>query len=358
MYKFIPEEQVKRLRLEVARLKAQLAALAPEGHDVPEFPLLPEAWDETLKARQLPSNPTPHCRSSSLGEPCLRRLYFERVGAKKKPMELHVCGIFHVGNELEEDVKRGLMSIGYQIDRAQSTLEYHLKDKLLFRGHPDGILSHPFYPGRTFVLDIKSCSSNIWRQLPDDPWQCTKYLEDAIDKPWLVKYPYQVASYLLAEEQKGINHTGGILAFANKDNSRIKCAFLRPDERRAKWIVDRCKKINVHVESKMVPPEISNPKACKLCPYFEVECEPTVYIEKETLVDETHPSNVDVVKHLKKHVKMKAEAKEFTSLDKDIKARFKKKPAGTYLLQGVAKIVVREPSKSGSIRVDIYPVEE
>jgi len=329
--------ELRRLRTEVASLRAQLRALGGKG-DAPDWPAIGGAWDDRLLAdHNYPVSPQQNNRCSSLGDGCARRLYYERIGADKKPMQVHVCGIFHTGNEIEESVKRSLSLLGYCFERSQETVEYRIGDELLFRGHPDGILTHPLYPGRSWVADIKSMNAMIWNALSDSPAEVTRYLDTAEDRPWLLKYPPQVVSYILAYEQRGEHHDGGVLIFVNKDNSRIKLAVVEASEPRCRWVVERCRYINRCVREQVVPPFCPNPKLCELCPYHGGVCEPAVIVKGSTTVDAEDPQNAVVVAELRGYTERKAQARAFDMSDKAIKSRFKSMPPGEYVVDGVRR---------------------
>ena len=349
------QREIDILNLEVARLRTQLAALAPADREVPKWPVIAEQWDDELARRQYPVKAQPHCRSSSLGEPCLRRLYYERIGEKKKDIDINVNGKFHIGNELEEDAKRAaLEGKGWRIEQSQVTFEYFDSDKtLLYRGHPDGLCTHPLYPGRRWVFDIKSAAAGIWQQLPRDPFECARFLERVENKPWLLKYVPQICSYMLSMEQQQEEFDGGILIFVNKDNSRIKCAFVELTTERARWIVRRCRRINNFVESNTIPQYATNPKTCELCPYLKVTCNPAIIVEAQKIVDVRDPSNGVTIKYIDQYLENYDLAKRVEAAADLAKTRFRNKGPGTYIIPGRAKVRVTK-----SNRVSILPLED
>ena len=211
------------------------------------------------KARKIKNYPCHVNRASSLGDPCLRKLVYERTNWQDKLLyDVGLQLIFDEGNSQENIVIRDLMDAGFEILDQQRAFE--IKD-LKITGHMDLKIKIPddetLYP-----CEIKSMSPHIFDKINDlKDFQNPSY-------PWLQKYPGQLLLYMLA-----CNEEKGVFILKNKSTGALKEIWLSLDWDLADELFDKAAKINAHIEAGTFPDRTDQLELCEKC-YFRHICTP------------------------------------------------------------------------------------
>ena len=355
------------LKRRIAELEATVARLSANRENVPEAPTIGAEWDDRLRSGRFPPAPVSFNRASSIGESCLRKLYYRRIGADRKPLEVGTLGIFSMGNEIERMQVMRLLSMGYIVERAQEVwfyLDWTDEGKILWRGHPDGILTHPYwYPGRRWVADVKSINGQTFRDIPYDPMEAAEWLRDA-KSTWVRKYPYQVIAYVLAHRQmveggdlEGSHLTCGLLLFVCKDSGRVKIAKVDPTVEDQNLIIRRARTVDLAVSTKAPPAFCSDPEACERCEFFDLACDPVVVVKGQRIIDPKDEGNADIIAAVPKYLALEYHSKQFKRIERTVKSRFKRMEDGVYELPGKWQVSVKR-SRDGKVFVRPGRIED
>ena len=278
--------------------------------------LIEKVYEE--KAKKIRVTPCHTNRASEAGHPCERYLVLHRLkwhDAKLHDVKLQL--IFDEGNHQERILLRDLEEAGVQIIEQQR--DYHWPE-LQLTGHLDGkaVLS----PTEAAPIETKSMSPHIWERV--------NTLDDLLysDKPWLQKYPAQIQLYLLLA-----NAERGFLILKNKSTGELKEIEVRLDLTYAESILKKLERVNAHVAAGTVPPAIPyDEDVCDRCPFFQTTCLVEVRRTALELSDDS-----ELAEKLQRRETLKDAAKEYDTLDKEIKTAVKgleKVACGNFLILG------------------------
>ena len=250
------------------------------------------------KKRKIKNYPCKSNRASSLGDPCLRRLVYERTHWQEK--QLHDIGlqlIFDEGNNQEQVVLRDLQNSGFEIYEQQRAFE--IKD-LNITGHLDLKL---MIDGNLIPTEIKSMSPWIFDSVNEvKDFYNEKY-------PWLHKYPAQLTLYMLDS-----NEEKGLFILKNKSTGQLKEVWLELDWDLGDKLFHKAKLINNHIAKNTIPDRIKNVDLCEKCPFNHI-CLPDKDYGNGFYVED-HP---EIEQLLNKHAELKIYNKEYNSIDSRLK---------------------------------------
>jgi CRISPR/Cas system-associated exonuclease Cas4 (RecB family) len=208
------------------------------------------------KARKIKNYPCHSNRASSLGDPCLRRLVYERNDWDKK--QLHDVGlqlVFDEGNNQEKIVLRDLAEAGFEIFEQQRSFE--IRD-LAITGHMDLKIKLPD-SDRLFPCEIKSMSPHIFDKVTT--------LQDffTLPYPWLKKYPGQLMLYMLES-----NEDRGVFILKNKSTGALKEIWVDFDWNLADELLKKAALINEHLSDGTYPDRVDDLDVCEKCPFAHI----------------------------------------------------------------------------------------
>lgn len=209
-----------------------------------------------MKARKIKNSPCNSNRASSLGDPCIRRLVYERTHWNEK--QLHDVGlqlIFDEGNNQEKIVLRDLTEAGFEIYEQQRAFE---ERDLQITGHMDLKIKLPD-SDRLFPCEIKSMSPNIFDKV--------NTLQDFYNLPyqWLKKYPAQLLLYMLAA-----NEDRGVFILKNKSTGKIKEIWIDMDWDLTSALYEKAARINDFVKDGTLPDRVDDLDVCEKCPFAHI----------------------------------------------------------------------------------------
>lgn len=279
--------------------------------DIQNVPDIPAALDARTAGR-IKQYPHPTNRASEAGHPCVRFLVLSRIHTELKIMhDLGLQRIFDEGNLHEDSLMRELMEAGIRVveqQRAYTWPQFELSGRIDAKIGVNG----SFVP-----LEIKSCSPNVFlavRDMAPSDMLKAKY-------PWIRKYPAQLLLYCLME-----GSACGIMLFKNKvTGEKCQKLFILDDEMLAyaEGVLKKLEAVNGWVHKGEAPPAERCPD-CEGCGFAKTSC----FVGKdfgpgfEMIFDAA-----EVEAKLDRRAELAPAAKEYASLDEEVKEQFKGRSA-------------------------------
>lgn len=358
-------EENERLRARVAELEARPAAPQPRPQaTIQEFAEFVRSELERLIVESRTKPPvTGIPRSSSIGKPCLRYGVLEVLGAPKAELGLESMGRFDVGDLWESEIGRRLRLLGFKLDRTQETLEFRDPDDssvVLWRGHWDGVLTHPLFPGLAVPIDVKSMMHALWKQLwahhaenPTEALLASKALH-------VRTYVDQLLSYLMPAKMPF-----GIFIFVSKDVGLPRVVPIVRNPERERWLIEKAREIRrvgaearilnrpvVDLPEEILPPFTPHLEECERCDFRDVSCFPRAEVDGDHIV--TGPPELLAV--LAKWIPAKGIESEVKKLKELARPRFASMPVAKYHVPNVGTVNVRK-NQDGTVVVDARPMK-
>jgi len=273
-------------------------------------------YDSMRDKGRAPSS-RPYNYISSVGEECVRRLYYYRTeGDRAEPFPVHVLEILEQGNEDERIVKRDMMDAGYDWHEEQAAVAF---DDLQLRGKHEGYIARD---GVKVPTEIKSVSTYLFNALRPD----VEYLKE---HEYLRKHVLQFMTYLI-----GLEHEWGVMIYTNR---RAKVFYdVKVDYDFWNEVPLKMKEVNGACEKGEAPERIDkvgNDDVCRLCPFQHI-CLPDVRNELGGVIMIDEPVTVE---NLNRMAELKPYHKEYESLLKWRKSRLAGvdgQVAGKFLIEG------------------------
>lgn len=220
-------------------------------------------FDDTLRehfAKQSTISPRHSNRASELGDPCARRLYYNRVNwEESEPIDPELQAIFNEGNIHEPAVIRLLDDLGWRLYREQVSIQ----DRgLQITGRPEGLISAA---GVEILAEVKSASPNTYNHCRD--------LDDLrFGANWIVRKWYaQLQTYLFLCAKDA-----GLLIIKNKATGWIRMIAVPLDYEFAETLLKRAETVNAGIRDATPPPYITDTRSCAKCWWFGRHCNPPV----------------------------------------------------------------------------------
>jgi CRISPR/Cas system-associated exonuclease Cas4 (RecB family) len=203
-------------------------------------------------------------RASMIASDCERQLvYWRTKWSEALVHDVDLEFIFREGNHHEQIVLRDLAEAGIILIEQQTYLE---DNKYQLTGHVDAVYA---LNGVAIPVEIKSMSEHIWRTVAKRGPVVYEWREvaDAFDaKPWLRKYYGQLTVYMFCK-----NTDRAILILKNKSTGALAQVNLQLDYGYAEELLQRCERINAHVDAGTLPDRIDyDPDVCGKCPFLHL----------------------------------------------------------------------------------------
>lgn len=246
-------------------------------------------------------------RASSIGHPCERYLvYMRTVWNKMELPDVEREFIFAGGRLIEDMALAELKDAGIEVTNQGRDFfdpKYKVSGYIdCFVAIPDGDKRPDRYP-----CEIKGIS----------PFEFDKInsAEDMFKSksPWTRGYPAQLQMYMFFT-----NKEEGLFYIKSKVSFIPKQIWMKFDYTYCEELLQRCERINKHVENGTLPDRISEYKTCKNC-QAKIFCRPdTVFGEGIGFLDDK-----EVEGKLERRYKIEVSALEYRALDKEIKEGLK-----------------------------------
>jgi hypothetical protein len=242
--------------------------------------------------------------ASDIGD-CDRAMVHSVLDWDKRPLhDEGLQALFDSGNREEESVKARMAADGWSITHQQTPFEIkNKKGEVMCRGKIDGKI---IYNRLAIPWEVKSMDPNILRSITG--------LDDFKKKPHLRKYIRQMQLYLY-----GNNAEVGL--FTLSDFRREKYIPVALDLGECEQILQRLERNWEHVKAKTYPDRMDyNDTICGRCPYIHI-CLPDIKNCGAKFID-----NQELATTLDRREELKPLAKEYETLDKEVKTAFKNIP--------------------------------
>lgn len=267
------------------------------------------------RIRQSPRNSN---RSSDLGwwEECPRYLVLVRTDLDKLPLhDIGLQRIFDEGTRQEKLIRLELEEAGFEVTNVQRDEKW---SHLNISGHIDGKIP---LNGKTPILEIKSCSPNVFRTIKEykvaEDLKTSRYF-------WIRRYYAQIQGYHLL-----FNEEEGIILFKDKSTGQKHQIESHINYDYCDQMCRVIEEVNDRVE-RNDPWPAEKKEACKHCGFAKTLCFPgqdygpgfDIYTDEDLEAD------------LIRREELKPQVKEYKELDKEIKRHFKGKNAvvGDFLI--------------------------
>lgn len=280
-------------------------------------PLTPESLVKEYcdyKLSQCFSSRSMSNRASSIGNPCIAYLAFERVAGEKKELpDATLASIFAEGRLQEHGVISDLRAMGYEIHEAQRSMYW---DRFNISAHIDGMLAKNGM--KPVLIEIKSCS----------PFAFAKFntVEDilASKKHYYRSWPCQLMIYMLLEEVEE-----SYLILKSKTSGMIKVILVPLDLPLAESLLQKAEEVNRGVAQYASDSEwrdhwlkdhrVKDIEQCLDCP-FKSLCAPDI----DAGAGIYFSSDGEMAESLKRWEETENASDEHAELDKDIKGKAKR----------------------------------
>jgi len=237
-------------------------------------------------------------RASGIGDVCVRRIfYWMTQGDLVQDINLERQAYFEEGKDQEPGVRRYLSELGFEVIKATFTQKW---DKYNISGKIDGVL-------KNYIVEIKTVSESAWRSL-NTP-------EDFLKNKFYVNWFAQLQVYLLLFEKEK-----GLFILKRKAAKQVKIIEVGLDYEYAEGLLKKAEVVNEALKANNPPDYLANnPVECKLCPFFAKVCNPPMdFGDIAVDIQDTELEN-----KLNRRAELEQTSKEYESLDKEIKERFR-----------------------------------
>ncbi len=257
-------------------------------------------------------------RASGIDDACERRLYYYLTVGDMVDTPPELQAIFAEGNDQEPAVRRFLSELGFELKKAGITESW---SSMKISGSIDGTLE---WNGEKYIAEIKTCSDYSWEKL-----QTIDDFRGGFYRKWYG----QMQTYLLLFE-----YEKGIFILKRESAKQIRIVECALNYEYAESLLKKAETVNAHLKSGVPPPYLSNnPVECKRCPFYEKVCTPP--LDFGDAIPEIHDE--ELVVKLEHRAALEEAKREFDSLDKELKERFKDIPlaiCGNFSVTGKAGI--------------------
>jgi hypothetical protein len=294
---------------------------------------LSKRWEKAFEDKRRESGPAYSNYASSIGSPCLRQLFYQRVGAEREPFSARTLAIFESGNMLERDTLNFLRAeMEIDVIRSQEAApKTDLNIGCRIDGGVRGIRQHnqPY-----LVIEVKRINRNEWNKITDCDVQG---IHDMLNRCsfWVQKYPFQGSAYIHLYNEAGV-------IFALREPSSGWCKFVPMikdspiDLELWRKIQTRAKYINACVEANDCPEPIPYSQVCKMCDYRETVCHPERQHEGVEVL--THP---DILQAAEEFLELRDMARAFAEKKAYLRELILATKRDHIMLGDVAEVIVR-----------------
>jgi hypothetical protein len=237
---------------------------------------------------------------------CDRYLYYSVVNWQDKPIhDASLQALFDSGNQIERNVMRDLIDLGFNV--IQSQMPFEIKDNLgnkICTGKVDGKI---VFEGVVYPFEIKSMDGNLFNGI--------KSIEDLNKKPYQRKYLKQLMLYLF-----GHNHENGFFIIDNC-RGQWKLLPMALDYGLCEAILQRLERSHKAILANKEPECIEyNSQLCDKCSFAHICLQDNIK-DPANFID-----NVELETSLERREELKPLAKEYEELDEVVKNTFRGVP--------------------------------
>ena len=267
------------------------------------------AWASFLTRGRRTSEPHPYVYASAW-RPCVRRMTLEMTESASQPAwTAEQLARFRRGDDRERDLLADLARIGRDADPAFSVIgqqqRFELKDRqgrVAIVGKVDARLQ----VGRVSApLEVKAWSPFLVDRIES--------FGDLFTNPWTRSGGYQLLAYLY-----GANEPYGFLLLDRSGLPLLLPVELNAHLDRLEDFLTRAEIAIDHQRAGTLPDYLHDAAECQRCPFYGSVCNPPLAAVGAVVL--TDP---DLEAALARRESLKATAREFERLDKDVKAKLR-----------------------------------
>lgn len=273
---------------------------------------------------------------SAIGHPCTRYLVYKRTeGDKADPYSPDLQALFDEGNTQEQTTVAKIKELGYKHERSQEAIEI---PDLQIRGKIDGVVMQ-VAAGKIvgkWACEIKKVNEyvydkmHVWEDLYDSPWHYR----------WLVQL--QLAIFHVSKKP-GFDDTG-VIFLKNTAKNLVKPISVPMNQQIIEEAFTKARAINTHIAAGTVPDRCAYTLGlCQGCEFRRICAPDEPFMAGENIEDPAF------VEKLRRREKLADDAKEFNSLDRDVKDILRGK---VYAVAGPFRITGREFGKGWKVEIE------
>lgn len=281
------------------------------------------------------------CRASNITE-CAREMVYSIINWDKKPLpEPELIARFEEGKEQERKVIKELLDLGFEVAEGQQA--YELKDRkgrVVCTLHIDGKCYHK---SKKVPFEVKSLDPNVYNQLNS--------ADDFNKYDWAKRYLRQIQCYLF-----GTGEEEGIFIITDcKGHWKIFPVTIQYEE--MERILQLCEYVMDCVESGTMPEFALNAAMCRKCWACKNVCFPPLdFGNGVQVVDDP-----EILLALENRESLKAKAKEYEVVDKQVKEYFKNRPhtvCGEFEIVGTEQTRKYKASEAREVKTWVTTIEK
>lgn len=198
--------------------------------------------------KQRDEKPREYIGASSVGDPCLRKIWYGLRGSESSPFEAKQLLTFEIGHKLEEMILEFMTKAGiFVINKGQF---YQDSELHILQGHVDGVLV--LSDESRAILELKTANDSSFG----------RFKRFGL-KAWSMGYYSQVQTYM---GMSGIKKA--VLLCINKNSSEMNHEWVYFDEEHYWELKQKAKAI---INSESPPPKINDTGTyflCKQCKFY------------------------------------------------------------------------------------------
>lgn len=273
--------------------------------------------------------------ASNIGECKLQMVHSILDWDKKDTPDEGLLSLFEAGKKEESNIIKMLLDLGFEVINQQNPITIKSRDgEIICSGRIDGKI---VYKGLAIPYEIKSMNDYSFQQLNS--------IEDFEKSPLHRKYIKQLQLYLYGNEIEV-----GMFIISNFRQIKLIPVYL--DYGLCEQIIQQLESAWEFVKQKKYPDPIAyNPKICDWCPWEflcskQITNKPAEFIQNKELED-----------LLNRRATLEPAAKEYKSIDEQIKAPFKKNGVLNAVIGTKWEIIGRKQQRT-SYNTDLLSDEE
>jgi len=195
-----------------------------------------------------------HLGLSEVGHECHRYLWYRHNGYEQAPIDGRVLRLFQLGNLIEDQAIKDLISAGYTITDNQKEVFFEHHD-IKLTGHIDGIITGLLESSKPHLWECKSANDKSFNKL----LKCKSY------EKWSSKYYAQIQVYML-----GLKLDRALVYVENKNDSSIYTERVKLN---AEYAVNLLQDVFTAILQKSPPERLCPSQSwyiAKRCPFSDV----------------------------------------------------------------------------------------
>jgi CRISPR/Cas system-associated exonuclease Cas4 (RecB family) len=224
--------------------------------------------------------------------------------ADRLPHPPEVEFIFEGGRAVEELALKDFEDAGFKVYRPEPDKGI-MESRPRITGHID--IRVDFGDGQVVTGEIKGLNVYDWQKL--------NTIEDFFSskKPWILKYPAQLMTYLYIKgEERGFFYLKSIPRF------QPKLIWVPLDYGYMETILQKTERVEKHIQTGTMPDPIGDPVYCPNCAFLHI-CLPEIRQKAMEFVFDDD----ELLEKLERRYSLTESHTEYEHLDKDIKAAFR-----------------------------------